>query len=89
MRCAEYRQDTVELDDTLPAKDDAPVGGGVELPPQLLSDRQAQVLKMLYNEGMETLEIAQALRVSPQTVRSTKHQAIERLREYYCVKPRE
>lgn len=85
LRRPEYRQDTVELDDTLPAREDTSFEGRVELPPKILSERQAQILKLLYNEGLDVSDVARALNVKAQTVRSIKHQAIARLRKHYCI----
>ena len=39
---------------------------------------------MLYDRDMEVAEIAQALGVDPQTVRSTHHKAMLKLREHFA-----
>lgn len=62
--------------------------GGVDaelfsLPAGVLTDRQAQVITLLFKEGMSTEEIATALDITCRTVRSTKFQALERLRKHY------
>lgn len=58
----------------------------VELPEGLLSERQTLVLRMLYDRDMDVAEVAQALGVEEQTVRSTHHKAIEKLRVHHGVK---
>lgn len=85
LRRPENARETVELDDTLSARDDTHFGGRLDLPPGLLSERQDQILRMLYDDDMDVSEVAQALRVQAQTVRSLKHQAMLRLREHFGV----
>lgn len=46
-----------------------------------LSERQRLVLQMLFEQGMSVEEAAHRLGVDPQTIRSTKHKALTRLRE--------
>jgi RNA polymerase sigma-70 factor (ECF subfamily) len=55
----------------------------VDIPPGLLSPRQALVLEMLYQREMEVTEAAQVLGVEPQTVRSTHHKALVKLRAHF------
>ncbi len=55
----------------------------VVIPPGLLSPRQALVLEMLYQREMEVAEAAQVLGVNPQTVRSTHHKALIKLRAHF------
>ncbi len=55
----------------------------VVIPPGLLSPRQALVLEMLYQREMEAAEAAQVLGVNPQTVRSTHHKALVKLRAHF------
>ena len=75
----------VELDDTIPADKDVFFGGRLELPPGILSDRQHQILRMLFDEDMDVSDVAGALKVQAQTVRSLKHQALMKLREHFGV----
>jgi RNA polymerase sigma factor (sigma-70 family) len=56
----------------------------LKLPEELLSPRQKLVLTMLYDKDMEVAEIAQALGVDPQTVRSTHHKAMLKLRSHFA-----
>jgi RNA polymerase sigma-70 factor (ECF subfamily) len=56
----------------------------LKLPDGLLSPRQRLVLTMLYDRDMEVAEIAQALGVDPQTVRSTHHKAMLKLRTHFA-----
>ena len=53
------------------------------IPPDLLSPRQAVVLEMLYQRDMDVAEVAEVLAVEPQTVRSTHHKALVRLRAHF------
>lgn len=55
----------------------------LKLPDGLLSPRQKLVLSMLYDRDMEVAEIATALGVDPQTVRSTHHKAMLKLRSHF------
>jgi RNA polymerase sigma factor (sigma-70 family) len=56
----------------------------LRLPDHLLSPRQKLVLTMLYEREMEVAEIAAALGIDPQTVRSTHHKAMLKLREHFA-----
>jgi RNA polymerase sigma factor (sigma-70 family) len=56
----------------------------LKLPDGLLSPRQKLVLSMLYDQDMEVADIAAALGVDPQTVRSTHHKAMLKLREHFA-----
>jgi RNA polymerase sigma-70 factor (ECF subfamily) len=56
----------------------------LRLPEGLLSPRQKLVLTMLYDQDMDVAEIAVALAVDPQTVRSTHHKAMLKLREHFA-----
>ncbi|WP_201352723.1 RNA polymerase sigma factor [Hydrogenimonas urashimensis] len=55
----------------------------IDLPKGLLSARQELVLRLLFDKEMDPDEVADFLGVEVQTVRSTKHKALERLRRYY------
>ena len=55
----------------------------IKIPPDLLSARQALVMEMLYQREMEVSEAAQVLGVDPQTVRSTHHKALTKLRAHF------
>ncbi|WP_319581854.1 sigma-70 family RNA polymerase sigma factor [uncultured Pseudodesulfovibrio sp.] len=62
--------------------------GGLEtamfsLPAGVLTDRQAEVITLFYKEGLLAGEIARRLDISPNTVRSIKFQALDRLRAHY------
>lgn len=54
-----------------------------KLPEALLSPRQRQILTMLYDHEMEVAEIAAALGIDPQTVRSAHHKAMLKLRAHF------
>ena len=70
--------------ETLLATDATPAEK-LKLPDGLLSPRQRLVLTMLYDRDMEVGEIAEALGVDPQTVRSTHHKAMLKLRSHFAV----
>jgi RNA polymerase sigma factor (sigma-70 family) len=55
----------------------------LKLPEALLSPRQREILTMLYDRDMEVAEIAAALGIDPQTVRSTHHKAMIKLRAHF------
>ena len=55
----------------------------LQIPPGLLTDRQTLILKCLYDEERDVAEIAQLLKIDAQTVRSTHHKALLRLREHF------
>lgn len=82
------RLKVVSLDDAAPPEQlqqpeeiDSPPTA--EHPLELLTARQRLVMQLIYDKGMETEQAAAALDISAQTVRSTKHKAIQRLREHY------
>ena len=56
----------------------------LRLPPDLLSPRQQLVITLLYEREMEVAEIAKVLGVDPQTVRSTHHKAMLKLRTHFA-----
>lgn len=56
----------------------------VKYPDTLLSPRQKLVLGMIYDRDMDVTEIAAALGVDPQTVRSTHHKAMLKLRTFFA-----
>ena len=55
----------------------------IKIPEGLLSPRQQLILTMLYDREMEVAEIADALAVDAQTVRSTHHKALIKLRAHF------
>jgi RNA polymerase sigma factor (sigma-70 family) len=55
----------------------------LKLPEALLSPRQREILSMLYDQEMEVAEVAQALGIDPQTVRSAHHKAMLKLRAHF------
>ena len=59
-------------------------GGSLEsvAPMQVLTGRQHLVLTLLFEDGRTVAEAARFLGVGEQTVRSTKHKALERLRKH-------
>jgi RNA polymerase sigma-70 factor (ECF subfamily) len=55
----------------------------LKLPEALLSPRQREILGMLYDGEMDVAEIAAALGIDPQTVRSAHHKAMLKLRTHF------
>jgi len=53
------------------------------IPVDLLSGRQRLVLTLLFDRQMDVEEAAETIGVSAQTIRSTKHKAIAKLREHF------
>ncbi|MCP3906000.1 MAG: sigma-70 family RNA polymerase sigma factor [Planctomycetes bacterium] len=77
------RLDTVPLEvDAIAPPPESREGAPPALPLHLLTSRQRLVLKMLFDEGLTVPEAARTLGVDDQTIRSTKHKAISRLREH-------
>ena len=59
----------------------------LKIPEGLLTERQTLILKCLYDEERDVAEVAQLLKIDAQTVRSTHHKALLRLREHFGKKP--
>ena len=79
------RQATTPLDDVPEASlgiEDRHVEK-IRIPEGLLTERQILVLKCLYDEERDVAEVAQLLRIDAQTVRSTHHKALLRLRAHF------
>jgi len=57
--------------------------GKLKLPEALLSPRQREILAMLYDRDMDVAEVARALGIDPQTVRSAHHKAMVKLRAHF------
>jgi RNA polymerase sigma-70 factor (ECF subfamily) len=55
----------------------------LKLPEALLSPRQREIMAMLYDRDMDVAEIARALGIDPQTVRSGHHKAMVKLRAHF------
>lgn len=55
----------------------------LKLPEALLSPRQREILAMLYDREMDVAEVARALGIDPQTVRSAHHKAMLKLRAHF------
>lgn len=56
----------------------------LSVPGGLLTARQRLVLTLLYDREMEVAEAARFLGVDPQTIRSTHHKAMQRLRGHFA-----
>jgi RNA polymerase sigma-70 factor (ECF subfamily) len=55
----------------------------LKLPEALLSPRQREILGMLYDREMDVADVARALDIDPQTVRSAHHKAMLKLRAHF------
>lgn len=55
----------------------------LKIPQGLLTERQTLILKYIYDEERDVADIARLLKVDPQTIRSTQHRALTRLRAYF------
>jgi len=55
----------------------------IKIPQGLLTERQMLVLRCLYDEEKDVAEVAQLLKIDAQTVRSTHHKALRRLRAHF------
>ena len=55
----------------------------IKIPEGLLSPRQELVLSMIYKREMDVVEIATELAIDAQTVRSTHHKAMLKLRAHF------
>jgi len=55
----------------------------IKLPEALLSQRQREILGMLYDRDMDVADIARHLGIDPQTVRSAHHKAMIKLRAHF------
>jgi len=66
------------------AAPDAPAGDApLALPPDLLSPRQALILKLIYEDDRDVDEVAAQLGIGAPSVRSLRHKALTRLRAYF------
>ncbi|MEQ8639884.1 MAG: sigma-70 family RNA polymerase sigma factor [Alphaproteobacteria bacterium] len=79
------RRPAENIDDVAPAAFAVPPPAHERLviPPDLLTDRQKEVLALLYDHDLDATEVAERLAIEPQTVRSTHHKAIVRLRTWF------
>ena len=57
----------------------------IRIPDGLLSARQALVLQLLYDKDMDASEVAAMLGIDSQTVRSTHHKALVKLRKHFTL----
>lgn len=72
------------LDDfDTPARTDASgMFSDPQFPEGVLTDRQQLVMQLLFAKDYEVATVAEVLGITPQTVRSIKHEAVKRLRFY-------
>ena len=55
----------------------------IHIPPGLLSPRQQLVMELLFGREMTVTEAATVIGVDAQTIRSTKHKALTKLRKHF------
>jgi len=55
----------------------------INIPKHLLTSRQKFVLELLFEKDMDVAQAADVLGVNTQTIRSTKHKALDVLRRYF------
>ncbi|MBT8484210.1 MAG: sigma-70 family RNA polymerase sigma factor [Phycisphaerales bacterium] len=67
--------------------EDQPTADTPSIPLHVLTSRQRLVLRLLFDEERSVEEVARFLAVDPQTVRSTKHKALSRLRAHLSLQP--
>ena len=67
-----------------PSQPSEPASAVQLLPVGLLTPRAKLILHLLFDRRMDTPDIAKLLRISAQTVRSTRHKAIGRLRGHFA-----
>lgn len=60
-----------------------PLSDHLEIPPDLLTARQALIMRLLYEEDMDVNEVATMLSIESQTVRSARHKAVTKLRYFF------
>jgi RNA polymerase sigma-70 factor (ECF subfamily) len=70
------------MDIPAPQKAQSP---SIDIPDDLLTPRQLLMLHMFFDREMSVKEIARTLDISPQTVRSTRHKALKKLRRHFGV----
>ena len=86
LRCR--RPQTIPLDEeiaTLNTCEHNSSDSSIELPPDLLSPRQKIILHFIFEKDLNNSEIAEILHIDIQTVRSTKHNALNKLRKFFKV----
>ncbi|WP_165873600.1 RNA polymerase sigma factor [Parasulfuritortus cantonensis] len=66
-------EERLAVDPALPA-------GPLRLPDDLLTPRQALILRLIYERDLDVDEVALRLGIAAQSVRSLRHKALERLR---------
>lgn len=78
-------RDGTRLDDVAPEllAVEPPSMERVSIPADLLTSRQQLIMTMLYDKDMDTAEIASLLNINQQTVRSTHHKALKKLRIFF------
>ena len=78
--------DALEYEPRAPASRAMPE---IDLPANLLSTRQILIMRLLFDQDLEVAQVAELLKINAQTVRSTKHKVLTKLRKYYASVVRE
>ncbi len=88
-RCIDWlrkkRPPTIPLDEnmTLTADEETTSTEPLDYPKSLLSDREKTVMTLYFDFELTVKEIASYLSIKEQTVRSLRHKAISKLRDYF------
>ncbi|WP_432736120.1 RNA polymerase sigma factor [Maridesulfovibrio sp. FT414] len=57
----------------------------LDIPEGLLSPRQKLIIKLYFEDGLDISEISDFIGIKEQSVRSTKHKALNKLRSYHGI----
>ena len=72
-----------EEHDRIAGSDDIGLKDKFMIPVDLLSPRQQIIMRLIYEKDLDVAEVAELLSISRQTVRSLRHKALLKLREFY------
>ena len=74
---------TMDAAEDIPDARAGPPPEPLDIPPDLLTARQRLIVAMSFEDDLDVPEIAKRLGIAAQTVRSTQHKALIRLREFF------
>lgn len=83
LRKRQLPTETMEAAERIADDKAVPPAEPLEIPADLLSPRQRLVMALTYEDDLDVPEIAARLNVAAQTVRSTRHKALIKLREFF------
>ena len=76
--------ETKEAAAEIPDESAGPPSDPLLIPDDLLTPRQRLIMALTYEDDLDAPEIGVRLGIDPQTVRSTRHKALTRLRDYFA-----